>query len=102
MKAITATRKQSLIFLVPDGLASRFENNDLSYDELCEEINRLEYEGNEKGTLDGNDDFLVYASTEEADLDSIIPMREAKKYISFKDCASIVNFIKFQDKEGKL
>lgn len=82
MKAICGTRTQQLIFLVPDELAERFEAGDLLYDELWEELDKLASEPTSIGIID-NGDFLVYASTEEADLDRVVTLKEVNERIDF-------------------
>lgn len=94
MKAICGTRKQSLLFLVPDELAERFEAGDLLYDELWEELDRLASEPTSIGIID-NGDFLVYASTEEADLDRVISLKEVNEHVDlyhpqFKNAVSAI------------
>ena len=87
MKAISATRKQSLIFLVPD----EFVERDLSYNELLEELDKLAAESNNPAIVAGS--FMVYASTDEADIDSVMTKRDLKNYIRPEDHAEIIAFI---------
>ena len=83
MKAICGTRKQSLIFLVPDALAERFEAGEMYYDELWEELDHLASEPTSIGIID-NGDFLVYASTEEADLDRVMQLKEVNEHTDLR------------------
>lgn len=83
MKAICGTRTQQLIFLIPDALADRFEKGDLLYDELWEELDTLASEPTSFGVIDSGD-FLVYASTEEADLDRVMTLKEVNTHVNLK------------------
>lgn len=92
MKAITATRKQSLIFLVTDEVAKKFEDGALRYDELWEQMGMV------------TPDPLVYASTEEADLDAIIDIKEVfKNYVdkNGKHTQAVITDIALTEKGGK-
>ena len=95
MKAICGTRTQQLIFLVPDELAERFNAGDLLYDELWEELDKLASEPTSFGVIN-NGDFLVYASTEEADLDRVISLKEVNTHVDlmhaqFKNAVAAIN-----------
>lgn len=95
MKAICGTRTQQLIFLVSDALAERFEAGNLLYDELWEELDKLASEPTSFGVID-NGDFLVSASTEEADLDRVMTLKEVNRYLDithpqFKNAVAAIN-----------